>query len=126
MKKVFLSDVKSCASKNLNTIALGVAAASSTIISTVNRGVASCKVTIGSGVENANMNGLMGGVAGTILDLLRWLGVFLLIWGVAHIYLSFKDDDANAKIKAMMQTGTAIGLITLKFILIQLGILAAA
>lgn len=84
---------------------------------------ATCSVQIGDNVENADMDTLMGGVATFVLDLLRWLGVFLLIWGIGQLYLSFRDENSDGKIKALLVCIAAIGLITLKFLLKQMGVI---
>lgn len=66
---------------------------------------------------------LVGSVIGTVLDLARYVGIILLIFGLYQLYLSFKDDNPDGKIKAITLLVTSVGLMTIKMILVGLGVI---
>lgn len=67
--------------------------------------------------EDANMDTIVGGIIGFILDLARYVGVVLLVYGIYQVYMAFKDDNADSKIKGISFCIMAVGLITIKTII---------
>lgn len=59
---------------------------------------------------------IMTTIGGYILTLFRYVGVFLLIWAAAQLFLAFKNEDADSKSKAMMMLIVAVLMIMIKSI----------
>lgn len=74
--------------------------------------------------EDVKAENLVAKLAGTILDIFRWIGVLLLIWSVGQVVMAFKNEDADSKSRAMMMAIVSIMLITLKTILKAIGIIS--
>lgn len=71
-----------------------------------------------------SMDSLVGKVIDVVLTLARYIGLILLIFGLYQLYLSFKDDNPDGKIKAITLLVTSVGLITLKSILKLVGLIS--
>lgn len=74
--------------------------------------------------EDVKAENLVAKLAGTILDIFRWIGALLLIWSVAQVVMAFKNEDADSKSRAMMMAIVSITLITLKTVLKTIGIIS--
>lgn len=90
-----------------------IAAIGSSIIAT---GIPALAVEIAID-ENTGMETVANGIVGTILDIFRWIGVILAIWGTGQLVLAFRNDDADSKTRAVMLIVAAIALIGLKTLL---------
>lgn len=67
---------------------------------------------------------LVGSIIGQVLTLARYVGVMLLVFGFYQLYISFKDDNPDGKIKAITICVTAVGLMTIKSILEAVGVIS--
>lgn len=56
-----------------------------------------------------------------IFVLLRYVGALLLAWGLGQVLLAFKDENADAKVRAMMFIFTSILLIGLETMMTKAG-----
>ena len=74
--------------------------------------------------SNTSMDDIIGRAIDVVLTLARYVGVILLIFGIYQLYMSFKDDNPDGKVKAITLLVTSIGLITIKSILVGMGIIA--
>lgn len=50
-------------------------------------------------------------------DVITVIGVILFVWGVYELVLSFKDENADSKVKSITKMSTGILFVTLKTIL---------
>ena len=57
---------------------------------------------------------IMSTIGGYILTLFRYIGIFLLIWAAAQLFLAFKNEDADSKSKAMMMLIVAVLMVMIK------------
>lgn len=60
------------------------------------------------------VSGIMSNIGGYILTLFRYVGIFLLIWAAAQLFLAFKNEDADSKSKAMMMLIVAVLMVMIK------------
>lgn len=74
--------------------------------------------------EGADMGSIMGGVISFICSIAMYIGIGLLVFGLVQLYTSFKDENPDGKIKAISFCVVAVGLMTIKAILKQIGIIA--
>lgn len=75
---------------------------------------ASGSVTINTNNTNADMDTMMGGIIGVVFTMARYVGVFLLVYGIWMTIQGFKDDTVDGKIKGITMCVIAIALISLK------------
>lgn len=74
--------------------------------------------------DSASMEGVMGNVVGFMCSIARYIGIGLLVYGAIQLYMSFKDENPDGKIKAISFCVVAIGLISIKTALKLMGIIA--
>lgn len=53
-------------------------------------------------------------VVNIVLDIFRYIGIILTLWGVGSLVMAFKNEDADSKSRAIMSLVVGISLITLK------------
>lgn len=75
---------------------------------------ASGSVTINTNNTNADMDTMMGGIIGVVFTMARYVGIFLLVYGIWMTIQGFKDDTVDGKIKGITMCVIAIALISLK------------
>ena len=75
-------------------------------------------------IGDKTMGDIVGSIISFILDIARYVGVALLVFGLYQLYTSFKDENPDGKIKAVTFCMTAVGLITLKTVLKAVGVIA--
>ena len=78
------------------------------------------KVTVNSG---ANVDSMMSGMLGGIVQIFRYVGSALMLWGVGMFFISLKTDDANTKHAGIMCTLAGFMLWSLRWFLQQAGII---
>lgn len=71
---------------------------------------------------NSTASSLIGNIVAIILAMFRWVGVVLLVWGVAQFIMAIKRTDAESKSDAIQTIICSIVLISLKTIIDGLGI----
>lgn len=72
--------------------------------------------------SNATMDSVMGNVIGFILQLSKWVGIGLLIYGVYEIVMSFMQNQPEAKTKGIIMAFAGVILIALKSALSLMGV----
>ena len=68
------------------------------------------------------LSGLIGNIVAIILAMFRWVGIVLLVWGVAQFIMAIKRTDAESKSDAIQTIICSIVLISLKSVIEGLGI----
>lgn len=53
-------------------------------------------------------------VVNIVLDIFRYIGIILTLWGIGSLVMAFKNEDADSKSRAIMSLVVGIALITLK------------
>lgn len=76
----------------------------------------------GSSKGSGTASALIGNIVAIILAMFRWVGVVLLVWGVAQFIMAIKRTDAESKSDAIQTIICSIVLISLKTIIDGLGI----
>ncbi len=69
----------------------------------------------GSTADGA-MNNTISAVISIVTTIFMWLGVALLVFGLASLGLAFKDDNSEGKVRALQVCLAAIVLISIKWI----------
>lgn len=77
-------------------------------------------MTFAAGSSTASS--LISNIVAVILAMFRWVGVVLLVWGVAQFMMAIKRTDAESKSDAIQTIICAIVLISLKTVIQNLGI----
>lgn len=65
----------------------------------------------------------MSAIVNFVFRIFGYIGAVLGIWGIGSLILSFKNEDADGKSRAIMLLGAAILLLSLKTIITSTGIL---
>ena len=65
---------------------------------------------------------MISNIVAIILAMFRWVGVVLLVWGVAQFIMAIKRTDAESKSDAIQTIICAIVLISLKTVIESLKI----
>ena len=79
---------------------------------------------------SANSQGIVTGTSddifkkfiGAILDLTTYVGVGLLVWGLISFFLAMRNEEGEKKTAAIWNIVAGIGIITIKTILVGVGI----
>lgn len=71
---------------------------------------------------DTSVDSLVGTIVGIILTMFRYVGIVLLVWGVAQFVMAMKRSDSESKGDAIQTIITAIVLIGLKTVVTSLGI----
>lgn len=80
-------------------------------------------VTFAAGSSGSvSASNLIGKIVSVILSMFRWVGIVLLVWGVAQFVMAIKRTDAESKSDAIQTIICAIVLIGLKSIINSLGL----
>lgn len=69
-----------------------------------------------------NVDSLIGSIVGIILTMFRYVGIVLLVWGVAQFVMAMKRSDSESKGDAIQTIIASIVLIGLKTVVTSLGI----
>lgn len=77
-------------------------------------------MTFAAGSSTASS--LISNIVAIILAMFRWVGVVLLVWGVAQFIMAIKRTDAESKSDAIQTIICAIVLISLKTVIESLKI----
>lgn len=77
-------------------------------------------MTFAAGSNSASS--LISNIVAIILAMFRWVGVVLLVWGVAQFIMAIKRTDAESKSDAIQTIICAIVLISLKTVIESLKI----
>ena len=72
--------------------------------------------------SSSTASSLIGNIVAIILAMFRWVGVVLLVWGVAQFIMAIKRTDAESKSDAIQTIICAIVLISLKTVIESLKI----
>lgn len=64
---------------------------------------------------------MMTNIIGQLLNIVRYVGILLLVWGVIQLVMAFKNEDGDSKSRAAMMVGISIVLIGMKSFLNALG-----
>lgn len=64
---------------------------------------------------------MMTKIIGQILNIVRYIGIVLLVWGVIQLVMAFKNEDGDSKSRAAMMLGISIVLIGMKSLLNAIG-----
>ena len=84
-------------------------------------GITTNKVTVN---PNLNTNDLMGSIIGFVLGLFQFIGVIMLILGVAMFIMNSHEDQVDKRLKSVIIALGGAALIGLKAILTAIGVLA--
>ena len=71
---------------------------------------------------DTSVDSLVGTIVGIILTMFRYVGIVLLVWGVAQFVMAMKRSDSESKGDAIQTIIAAIVLIGLKTVVTSLGI----
>lgn len=74
--------------------------------------------------DTTTSDGLMGGIVGMLLTIVRYVGIGILVWGIVEIVLSVTQDMPDKKIKGIMLAFSGALCIALKTVLVSLHIIA--
>lgn len=74
-------------------------------------------VTFADGSGKGTASSLIGNIVAIILAMFRWVGVVLLVWGVAQFIMAIKRTDAESKSDAIQTIICSIVLISLKSVI---------
>lgn len=77
-----------------------------------------------SNLDNQTIDSLVGKVIEQVLTLARYVGVILLVFGIYQLYMSFKDENPDGKVKAITLLITSVGLMTIKSIMKAIGVIS--
>ena len=92
--------LKSFKARNLLFIAMAILTLCSSVFS----------VAFAAGEATA----IIGSVLGIVMDIFMYIGIVLLVWSIGMLILSFKNEDADSKTRAIMLLIVSIVLIALK------------
>lgn len=71
----------------------------------------------GSGVSTTTADTAMSTIVNFVFKIFGYIGAVLGVWGIGSLILAFKNEDADAKSRAIMLLGAAILLLSLKSII---------
>ena len=78
---------------------------------------------IGSDVENADTASIFGNIIGVILDLVRYVGVILAVWGVVQFFLALRNEDGDSKARAGLTIVAGVALFAIKSLVANTGLI---
>jgi len=107
----FLSKSKEKVKKARNAITVG--------LGTVALSTSTAYAALGDGL---NADTTMKNIIGQVLNIVRYVGVLLLVWAVIQLVLAFKNEDGDSKSRAAMMVGIALVLIGMKSVLQAIGL----
>ena len=71
-------------------------------------------------LADENMVESVKGVVEVMLNVFKYVGVVLLIWGVGQLVMAFRNEDADSKTRAIMVLVAAAALLSLQALLGQI------
>lgn len=89
--------------KNLRNFALSMSAASACIAPTA----------YAAGATSVDSDKLLSQFVNIVIQLARYIGIILLVWGVVMLVLAFKNEDADSKSRAIMLIAVAVVLVAM-------------
>jgi len=75
--------------------------------------------------ENANADQLVGMLGGIVLQIAKYGGIVLMLWGAVMFGFAVKSDEPESKQKALMTAIAGFILFSLRWLLTQAGIVTA-
>lgn len=86
--------------------------------------VFACPMLLAEGeVDSTVADKAMSTIISFVFKIFGYIGAVLGVWGIGSLILSFKNEDADGKSRAIMLLGAAILLLSLKAIITASGIL---
>lgn len=76
-----------------------------------------------TGVATSTADKAMSTIVNFVFRIFGYIGAVLGVWGIGSLILAFKNEDADAKSRAIMILGAAILLLSLKTVIQGSGIL---
>lgn len=83
-----------------------------------------CPMLLAAPVDSTVADTAMSTIIGFVFKIFGYIGAVLGVWGIGSLILSFKNEDADGKSRAIMLLGAAILLLSLKSIITASGILS--
>lgn len=68
-------------------------------------------------------NELMGKIIGILLTITRFVGVALVVYGVYEVFMSYQNQQPEAKTKGIIMALSGVAMVALKSILSGIGII---
>ncbi len=81
-------------------------------------------ITVDDSGLGTTADSLMGKIIGILLSITRYVGVALLIYGVYEVFMSFMQNQPEAKTKGIIMALCGVCMISLKSILVAVGVVA--
>lgn len=78
---------------------------------------------LGSGTEDADASSIFGSIIGVILDLVRYAGIILAVWGVVQFFLALRNEDGDSKARAGLTIVAGVALIAIKSLVANTGLI---
>ena len=69
--------------------------------------------------DEADAENAVKGIIDVMLDIFKYIGIILLVWGIGQLVLAFRNEDADSKTRAVMLLVAAAALLTLPWLLSQ-------
>lgn len=76
----------------------------------------------GSASGSADGAAIMTSVSSIAFTMFKYIGFFLLVWGVGQLVLAYRNDDSDSKVRAIMAIACGAALFGLKTLFDGLGI----
>jgi hypothetical protein len=67
--------------------------------------------------EDESANQIIVRILGVVCSIFRYIGIVLLAWSIGMLVLSFKNEDADSKSRAVLLMVVSIALIAIKSLL---------
>ena len=78
-----------------------------------------------AGIKEVSMtstDGTMGNLAGIVMNMFKYMGFFLAIWGLGQFIMAWRNDDSDSKVRSIGILLVGLLLYNLKTIFTLLGI----
>lgn len=82
-----------------------------------------CPMVLATEVATSTADKAMSTIVNFVFRIFGYIGAVLGVWGIGSLILAFKNEDADAKSRAIMILGAAILLLSLKTVVQGSGIL---
>jgi hypothetical protein len=73
---------------------------------------------------STDANELMGKIIGILLTITRFVGVALVVYGVYEVFMSYQNQQPEAKTKGIIMALSGVAMVALKSILSGIGIIS--
>jgi len=74
--------------------------------------------------SNLSMDSLMNGMGGLVIQIARYIGMFIILSGVLQLLLAYKDDNAEGQTRAIRLCVIGIALVGFEPLLRTVGIIS--